>query len=91
MEVQKSVFVAREDELAQLNYFLADVLDNQQGGVVFVKGEPGSGKTALVQEFSRRTLETHEDLVVAGGSCNAYIGRRRPLPALPRGPELSDM
>ena len=73
-DVQRSVFVAREDELGQLDTFLADVLNDQKGCVIFVTGEAGSGKTALVQEFAWRALETHSELVVAGGSCNAYSG-----------------
>ena len=73
-EIEKNVFVAREDELAQLEDFLADVLHDQQGRVVFVNGEPGSGKTALVQEFSWNALDTNSELIVAGGSCNAYSG-----------------
>ncbi|MDH4135584.1 MAG: tetratricopeptide repeat protein, partial [Anaerolineae bacterium] len=32
-----------------------------QGRVVFVTGEAGSGKTALVQEFTRRAQEAHAD------------------------------
>jgi len=74
LEVERSVFVAREDELAQLDRFLTDVLNDQQGRVVFVTGEAGSGKSALVQEFAARALAAHADLVVAGGNCNAYTG-----------------
>ncbi|NIP17123.1 MAG: AAA family ATPase, partial [Xanthomonadales bacterium] len=37
-------------------------------------GEAGSGKTALVQEFTRRAQEAHADLIVASGNCNAYTG-----------------
>lgn len=73
-EVEKSVFVDRENELAQLNQLLTDVLKKRQGCVAFVKGEAGSGKTALVQEFSWCALHAHADLVVVGGSGNAYIG-----------------
>ena len=28
----------------------------------------------LIQEFARRAMESHPDLVVAGGNCNAYTG-----------------
>jgi DNA-binding SARP family transcriptional activator len=51
VEVERPVFVARERELAQLDAFLALALADQ-GRVVFVAGEAGSGKTALVQEFA---------------------------------------
>ena len=66
-------FVARERELAQLGRFL-DLALAGQGRVVFVTGEAGSGKTALVQEFTRRAQEAHPDLLVASGNCNAHTG-----------------
>jgi type II secretory pathway predicted ATPase ExeA len=49
--------VARERELEQLQTFL-DLVPAGQGRVVFVAGEAGSGKTALVQEFTRRSLNS---------------------------------
>jgi adenylate cyclase len=67
------VFVARERELAQLDEFL-DLALASQGRVAFVTGEAGSGKTTMVQEFSRRSQDVHADLVVASGNCNAYTG-----------------
>ena len=67
------VFVARERELAKLGAFLGRVLAGQ-GQVCFVSGEPGSGKTALVQEFARRALERNQDLITATGNCNAQTG-----------------
>ncbi|MFB0538056.1 MAG: BTAD domain-containing putative transcriptional regulator, partial [Anaerolineae bacterium] len=73
VEVERPVFVAREHELAQLGRFL-DLALAGQGRVVFVTGEAGSGKTALVQEFTRRAQDAHSDLVVASGNCNAYTG-----------------
>ena len=66
-------FVARERELAQLGGFFDLVLAGQ-GCAVFVTGEAGSGKTALVQEFTRRAQEAHPDLLVASGNCNAHTG-----------------
>jgi len=60
IEVERPVFVARQRELAQLDGFLDLVLAGQ-GRVVFVTGEAGSGKTALVQEFTRRAQEAHAD------------------------------
>jgi DNA-binding SARP family transcriptional activator len=74
-------FVARERELGRLDHFL-DLALAGQGRVVFVTGEAGSGKTALVQAFTRRAQDTHADQatgtgqgpIFASGSCNAYTG-----------------
>jgi predicted ATPase len=65
--------VAREHELAQLDGYLDAVLADQSR-VAFVTGEAGSGKTALVQEFTRHAQEAHGGLVVASGNCNAHTG-----------------
>jgi len=89
IEVERPIFVARERELAQLDRFL-DLALAGQGRVVFVTGEAGSGKTALVQEFTRLAQNAHADpstlrqaqdgagsgqaLIVASGNCNAYTG-----------------
>ena len=71
--VERPVFVARERELASLDRHLQAALAGQ-GRVVFVTGEAGSGKTALLQEFGRRAQEAHADLIIASGNCNAYTG-----------------
>jgi predicted ATPase/DNA-binding SARP family transcriptional activator len=79
--VETPVFVARQRELAKLEGFL-DLALAGQGRVVFVTGEVGSGKTALIQEFTRRAQEAHagpsagsgDALIVASGNCNAYTG-----------------
>jgi DNA-binding SARP family transcriptional activator/predicted ATPase len=73
VEVERPVFVARERELAQLARYLEGILA-AEGRVVFVTGEAGSGKTALVQEFLRRAQELHADLLAASGNCNARTG-----------------
>ena len=67
------VFVAREGELAQLQRFL-DSAFSGQGQVCFVAGEAGSGKTALIAEFAQRAEDSHTDLLVAIGNCNAQSG-----------------
>ena len=72
-DARAALFVARELELARLDRGLKLALAGQ-GRVVFVTGEAGSGKTALVQEFTQRAQETRGDLVVASGNCNAYTG-----------------
>jgi len=67
------VFVARTRELEKLNEYLTAALDGN-GGVVFVTGEAGSGKTTLIQEFARLAQDEYPDLLVANGNCNAYTG-----------------
>lgn len=66
-------FVARERELAKLDQFLEMALAGQ-GRVIFVTGDAGSGKTALVAEFARRAMQARADVVVAFGNCNAHSG-----------------
>lgn len=73
IEIEQSVFVAREAELDRLDQFLNNALA-RHGQVVFVTGDPGSGKTMLVQEFIRRALDTYPDLITVNGNCNAHTG-----------------
>ncbi|HXF62497.1 MAG TPA: BREX system ATP-binding domain-containing protein [Caldilineaceae bacterium] len=67
------LFVGREAELAELQTHL-DKLLTGHGGICFVAGQAGSGKTALVRHFLQRALTQAPDLVVAGGSGNAQTG-----------------
>jgi DNA-binding SARP family transcriptional activator len=75
---RRSVFVARERELGQLEAFL-QTARRGQGQVVFVTGGPGRGKTALLQEFALRGMQAHRDLLVATGNCNAFSGLPRDI------------
>jgi transcriptional regulator with XRE-family HTH domain len=66
-------FVARSAELETL----ALALEHSRAGrakVVFVTGEAGTGKTALMREFERRAWDSYHDLVVLSGRCNAHTG-----------------
>jgi ABC-type oligopeptide transport system substrate-binding subunit/class 3 adenylate cyclase len=72
-EPQPPVFVARERELEMLNSYLQNAAEGM-GGVVFVTGGPGRGKTALLEEFGRQAIDRHPDLLVVGGECSAYRG-----------------
>jgi tetratricopeptide (TPR) repeat protein len=72
-EGEKPVFVARESELGKLRLFLETALSGK-GQVAFVTGEAGNGKTALIQEFARRSQEANSDLIVVLGKCNAQTG-----------------
>jgi DNA-binding SARP family transcriptional activator len=73
----EGVFVARERELGWLKGHLDQVADGA-GRTLFVIGEAGAGKTALVSEFARQVQIRREDLVVAIGSCNAQTGSGDP-------------
>ncbi len=77
IERSREIFVGRERELVQLDGYLSQMLQ-KQGGVIFVTGEVGSGKTALVGEFSRRAQATHPDLLVVMGNCHLYTGVGNP-------------
>ncbi|MEI7849165.1 MAG: AAA family ATPase, partial [Chloroflexota bacterium] len=70
---QHPAFVAREEELLSLTQRLEKALD-YQGGVVFITGEAGSGKTMLSKEFLSRSLESHADLVAVYTNCNSFAG-----------------
>ncbi len=67
------LFVARERELAWLDGQLERALQGA-GRVVFVVGDVGSGKTALLDEFARRALGRHPEVVVARGKGDVYSG-----------------
>ncbi|MFL7808279.1 MAG: BTAD domain-containing putative transcriptional regulator, partial [Anaerolineae bacterium] len=71
--VPQPVFVGRERELARLETFLDAALSGQ-GGIAFVTGEAGEGKTALLRAFARRATAIHPDLLVAWGACDALVG-----------------
>ncbi len=64
---QLSVLVGREAELAQLHGWLDKALSGERQ-FVFVTGEPGIGKTALVETFARQ-ITAQADLWYARGQC----------------------
>lgn len=74
---ERGLFFARRQELAQLASALEKAVRGQ-GSVFFVTGEPGSGKTALLAEFSRRAMLAHPNLLVAWGQCSAFTGQGDP-------------
>ncbi len=74
----RPLFVDREQELATLTRTLAHATAGE-AGVLFVTGEPGSGKTALLAEFIRRALADDPHLLVTWGQCSAFTGRGDPL------------
>jgi DNA-binding SARP family transcriptional activator len=71
-------FVARDGELATLRAALGAAAAGRSAAL-FVTGEPGSGKTALLAEFARRALADDPQLLVLWGSCSAVTGRGDPF------------
>jgi DNA-binding SARP family transcriptional activator len=66
-------FTGRRLELARLSTYLEDALIGR-GRVAFIRGEAGMGKTALMNEFARRAMQTYPDLLVASGSSSGFSG-----------------
>lgn len=64
--------VGREAELQRLHEWFARALQGQRT-VVFVSGEPGIGKTALVEAFLRQVAQQHE-VWLARGQCLEHYG-----------------
>lgn len=67
------LFVDRTEELTQLEAHLAAALTGQ-GRALFVVGDAGEGKSALIREFVQRAHEAHPTLLVAGGHCSSHRG-----------------
>ena len=68
-----SKLIGRSGEL----HTLLGCLENSSKGqaqIVFVTGEPGIGKTALVDEFRRKASASRAELRVAGGQCTEGYG-----------------
>src|SRR4051794_38068450 len=71
--METSTFVGRESAVQRLEQFLEKVTAGE-GQIVFVAGEAGAGKTALVSEFVRRAQEDDVHTIAAMGQCNAQTG-----------------
>ncbi|MGE0680772.1 MAG: AAA family ATPase [Candidatus Binatia bacterium] len=65
--------MGREAELAQLHQWLDKAL-NGQPQLAFVTGEPGIGKTTLVDQC-REQLRTNGDLTIGRGQCVEQYGQ----------------
>jgi DNA-binding SARP family transcriptional activator/predicted ATPase len=76
-EAEAPLFVAREPELAVLDECLVQALSGRSQ-IVFVTGEAGSGKTALLRRFVQRANADQSALIAARGACNAYTGAGDP-------------
>jgi hypothetical protein len=66
-------FVGREPEMKELDGHLRRAIEGS-GFVVFITGEPGIGKTSIVDEFLRRSRRQYPGLVFARGRCVEQYG-----------------
>ena len=69
--------VGRERELGALRACLRRALKGQRQ-IVFITGEPGIGKTALVDEFQRQAAAEEPTLRIARGQCVEGCGGAEP-------------
>lgn len=53
--------VGREKELGDLERFVAPIFQGKPAGIVYVDGEPGLGKSFLVDTYRRGIEESHKD------------------------------
>ena len=76
-----TLLVGREADLLQLHQWLGKVLDGERQ-IVFVTGEPGIGKTALVDVFVSGVQRHKESRVQGPGSLNTDSRSLTPDPCL---------
>jgi predicted ATPase len=69
--------VGRELALAELEHCLSNAVRGQRQ-IVFVTGEPGIGKTTLVDEFQRRAAINIVSIHIARGQCLEGYGGKEP-------------
>ena len=64
----KTPFIGREKELDDMNR-MSQVLEGETGGIIWIEGEAGIGKSRLMHEFSKQVVKY--DALVLGGVCTA--------------------
>jgi class 3 adenylate cyclase/tetratricopeptide (TPR) repeat protein len=71
LDSARTPFVGRRAELNQFRGMLDTCIEEGHGQTVYVRGEPGIGKTRLVDEFTKiaaeKTVSTHRGLVLPFG------------------------
>ncbi len=76
-----SAFIGREVSLAELKQSLARALDGERQ-MIFVTGEGGIGKTALIDEFERQSLAPAAIRVARGQCVEGFGGKESYYPIL---------
>lgn len=65
--------IGREALLAELHRLLDEALSGERR-TVFLTGQPGVGKTSIVERFSETALSTEDRALVASGQCRESYG-----------------
>lgn len=65
--------IGRERQLSAIRTRFEDALGGR-GGYVLISGEPGSGKTTLIEAFLARETATRPELLTAVGRCSEHFG-----------------
>jgi predicted ATPase/DNA-binding winged helix-turn-helix (wHTH) protein len=73
LRTQPSVVVGREAELEQLHNWLDKALGGERQ-LVFVTGEPGIGKTTLVEAFLEQQVAADGNVWIGQGQCVEHYG-----------------
>jgi predicted ATPase len=77
VDLPSGKLVGRNAQLAELHQCLRKVLRNQSQ-VVFITGEPGIGKTALVDEFLCQAAQSFPGMRIGRGQCVEGFGGKEP-------------
>ncbi len=64
----KSPFIGREKELNEMDR-ISQVLKGETGGIIWIEGEAGIGKSRLMREFSKQVI--NYQALILGGVCTA--------------------
>lgn len=66
-------FVCREREMESLNVFLDKAIKGETQ-VCFIAGDPGAGKSRLIEEFVRQSKLSNDNLLLVTAKCNDQTG-----------------
>ena len=73
-EDKSPIFVGRQALLSELKGYWRNAFHKNQGGVVFLVGEAGIGKTALIKQFSEDILKYYSGIQYAYAQCGQMAG-----------------
>lgn len=75
-DLHRLPFLGRDAELERLTRLFAAVQSTGRGQIVWLEGEPGSGKSRLMSEFVARVRARPEPPLYLDGSCSPFLEDR---------------